>query len=81
MSEDSTSPNSAAHNYSTASSPTDTGTQPRRFEPIIHGQERDDGDEESTRMMGTIRRNRPPAISTNSGDNYGMFSLKADECC
>ncbi len=80
MSEENNSVDSTAHNDSTTDSATDTRTQPRRFEPITHDQDNDDGEEESTRTTGTIRRNRPPAISTRSGDNYGMFSSKVEEC-
>ena len=72
MSDEDTSPNSSTHNYSTAASPTDTRTQPRRFEPITHDQGDDDGDEESTRIPSTIRRNRPPAISTGRSDIHSM---------
>lgn len=74
MSDDSTSSNSSAHNHSMAASPTDTRTQPRRFEPITQDHGDDDGNGESTNTPGTIRRNRPPAISTSRADIYGMFS-------
>ena len=61
---------------SAAVSPLDTPTQPKNFEPITHDQDHDtdNGEEESSRMTGTMRRNPPPAISTRSRDNYGMFS-------
>lgn len=75
MSDDSISSNSSAHNHPTAASPTDTRTQPRRFEPITQDQGDDDGNGESTNTPGTIRRNRPPAISTSRADIYGMFSF------
>lgn len=81
MSDDNTLPNPSAHIHSTAASPTDTRAQPRRFEPITQGRDDDDDDEESTRMTGTVRRNRPLAISTSSGDNYGMLSSTAEDCC
>lgn len=66
--------NPAADHDSTAPSPLDTPTQPKHFEPITHDQDADDGDEESSTMTGTMRRNPPPAISTRNRDNYGMFS-------
>lgn len=74
MSDDKKTPNPDAHKDATPASPSDARTQPRRFEPITHEQDEDDGDEESTRTTGTVRRNRPPAITTSSGDNYGMLS-------
>ena len=64
-----------AHTYFTgATSPKD---EPRRFEPITRDRDYDlDGEgSESPRPTGTIRRNRPPAISTSSADHYGMISL------
>ena len=68
--------NPAAHHDSTPPSPMGTPTQPKHFEPIIHNQhddaDTDDGDEETSRTTGTMRRNRPPAISTRSRDNYGI---------
>lgn len=75
MSDDNTSPNSSALSYSTAASPTDTRTQPRRFEPITDDQGDDEGNGESTRTPGTVRRSRPLAISTSRGGIYGMFSF------
>ena len=52
------------------SPPTDTRTTPRRFEPIT----RDADDDEGTNATGTMRRNRPPHIATNTGNpNYGML--------
>ena len=75
MSHDSTSANSSALNYSMAASPTDTRIQPQPFEPITDDQSDDEGDGESTRTPGTVRRSRPPAISTSRGDIYGMFSF------
>lgn len=86
MSDDKNPPKASVHDHSTATSPADS--RPRRFEPITHDQddddENDDDDEGGTRTIGTIRRNRPPAISVNSGDNHGMFSLRlptAEKCC
>ena len=75
MADDNTSPNAAAHTGSTSTSPTDTRW--RRFEPITpeHADDDDDGGEEKITTAGTTRRKRPPAISTSSGDNYGMFSF------
>ena len=77
MSDHNTSPKFGARNYSTASSPTDSRIQPRRFEPIIHDQDDREGDQESTRAPGTIRRNRPAAISTSRVDEHGMFPLRS----
>jgi len=54
-----------APNYSTDTSPTDTRAPSRRFQPITQ----DDDDEESATESGTVRRNRPPAISTDT--DYG----------
>ena len=69
--------NPAAHHDSTAASPMGTPIQQKHFEPITHDQDQDhdaeDGDEENSTMTGTMRRNPPPAISTRSRDNYGMF--------
>ena len=76
MSEENTSSNSSTYTSSTAASPSDTRSQPRRFEPITHDQGDDDGDEDNTRVPGTIRRKRPPAISTSGGSNYGMISCR-----
>lgn len=72
MSDDNDFPNAGAHKHSTATSPTDI--RPRRFEPITSDQDHDDDGEESTRTTGTIRRKRPPAISTSSGDNYASMA-------
>lgn len=70
MSDDNNSPDPGAHSYSTGgTSPKD---KPRRFEPITHDQKRDYEDL-NTRTTGTIRRNRPPAILTSSGDNHGSL--------
>lgn len=67
--------NPAADHDSTDPSLLDTPTQPKYFEPITHDQDQDtdNGDEESSRMTGTMRRNPPPAISTKGRDNYGML--------
>lgn len=69
----------AAHHDSTAPSPIGTPTQPKLFEPITHTQDddadTDDGAEETSRNTGTMRRNRPPAISTRSRDIYGITPL------
>ena len=75
MSDHNTSSNSSARKYSTATSPIDTRTQLQRFEPITHDQDNDNSEEESTKKPDTIRRNRPPAISTSRVDVYGMFPL------
>ncbi|KAL9126162.1 MAG: hypothetical protein Q9217_004742 [Psora testacea] len=59
-------------------SPTDTRAPTRRFEPIT----RDDDEEEveSPRPTGTVRRSRPPAISTSNGtQNYESVYDTADE--
>lgn len=53
-------------NHSTDTSPTDTRA-PHRFESITRS-----GDDDASTTTGTIRRNRPPAISTDAG-NYGTF--------
>ena len=78
MSNDNSSFKARAHNNSTAD-PFPQG-RPRRFEPITHDRGDDNVNEEGARMTGTMRRNRPPAISTSSGDNYGMFFSKVEEC-
>ena len=77
MSDHDTSPKLSAPNSSTAPSPSDSRIQPRRFEPITHDQGDREGDQESTRTPGTIRRNRPSAISTSHIDEYGMFPLRS----
>lgn len=69
MSQNSNSPNPGLSNYSTDTSPTDTRAPQRRFTPITHD------DEESTTTRDTVRRNHPPAISTNVGPNYGTFTI------
>ena len=52
------------------SSPTDTPTPPRRFEPITHGED----ENEPGNTQGTVRRSRPAHITTNTGiPNYGVF--------
>lgn len=54
------------------SSPTDTPTPPRQFEPIA----READDDEPTNTTGISRRSRPPHIASNKGNpNYGMFIL------
>jgi len=70
MSDDNSSPKPHASNRSSDTSPTDTRVQPRRFEPILQ----DTDDDDSTTTTGTVRRNRPPAISTGSARNYGTFT-------
>ncbi len=58
------------------SSANESVTPPRRYEPITG----EDDQEEDDNMPGTIRRNRPTQISTNSGvPNYGTSfgSMKA----
>lgn len=85
MSDGNDPPNLGAHSLSTSGN--SQKDKPRRFEPITHDQDQDyadgdeDEDEQSTRTMGTIRRNRPPAISISSRDHYGMFTSTADDCC
>lgn len=69
MSDDDNSPNPRASNRSSDTSPTDTRAEPRRFEPILP-----DNDDDYTTTTGTVRRNRPPAISTSSTPNYGTFT-------
>lgn len=55
-------------NESNSTSPTNTRAPPRRFQPITH----DEDDDRST-GTGTVRRNRPPAISTDMNpQNYGI---------
>lgn len=79
MSDDNKLPNPSAHNYSKAgTSPQD---KPRRFKPITHDRDDNNVNEESARTTGTVRRNRPPAISTSSGGNYGILSSTAKDCC
>ena len=78
MSNDNSSSKARAHNYSTAD-PFSLG-RPRRFEPITHDRGDDSVNDEGARTTGSMRRNRPPAISTSSGDNYGMFFSVAEEC-
>ena len=79
MSDRNTSPKLSARNDSTAPSPTDSRIQPRRFEPITHDQGDREGDQEITKTPGTIRRNRPSAISTSRVDEYGMFPLRSQQ--
>lgn len=69
MSSDNDPPIPSASNYSSITSPTDARAPSRRFESITQ----DDETDESTRPGGTIRRKRPPVISTNT--DYGQFSL------
>ncbi len=79
MSENNNSPNLRASNRSSDTSPTDTPALPRRYEPILQ-----DDDDESTTTTGTVRRSRPPAISTGGALDYGTFTywlLIADEEC
>ncbi|KAL9638035.1 MAG: hypothetical protein Q9164_001829 [Protoblastenia rupestris] len=52
-------------------SPTETGTPSRRFEPILKDEEEE---VESPRPIGTIRRNRPPAITTDSAAQSSIDS-------
>ena len=68
MSQASDSTGLGPSNVSTDVSPTDTRNPSRRFESITH-----DDDEETATTTGTVRRNRPPAITTDSVQNYGTF--------
>ena len=61
-----------ADDGSNQTSPTATGTPSRRFEPILKNEEEE---VESPRPIGTIRRNRPPAITTDSAaQSYGTYT-------
>ena len=53
---------------STNTSPTDTRTPHPRYESITR-----ENDREGSTPAGTVRRSRPAAISTNTG-NYGRLS-------
>lgn len=70
MSSDDNQPKSAACNYSADTSPPDTRAPTRHSERTAH-----DDDQESTLTSGTVRRNRPPAISTGSRTDYGSRGL------
>ena len=59
---------SAALHSSTDTSPMDTRAPPARFESITRGDE-----EDASITTGTIRGNRPPAISTDFG-TYGTLT-------
>ena len=72
MSSDDESKRPTAHNASTDTSPADTQLPSRRFESITH-----DDDEESMTTTGTVRRNRPPAISTTGSTIYGNLRSSA----
>lgn len=66
MTSDNNTPNLTGDDSSSDPSPSETRSPSRRYEPIIHNGD----DEDSTTTTGTVRRNRPPAISTSS--NYGL---------
>ena len=69
MTSDRSSQTRHANSHSTETSPTTTRASSRRFESITS-----DNDEERTGTSGTIRRNRPPAISTSNSTQYGSHS-------
>lgn len=59
----------ASPETSTNTSPTDTPTAHLRYESITR-----ENDQEDSAPAGTVRRNRPAAISTITG-NYGTYLL------
>lgn len=55
-------------------SPNGSGSSPRQFESIVRDE---DNDERDVTATGTVRRNRPPAMSVQStSQNYGKGQVK-----
>ena len=77
MASDRDAPDTTESIKSTDTSLTGTRSPSKRFEPITR--DNDNGDEEESSetpgRSGTVRRKRPPAISTASSTNYGSNLL------